>query len=328
MVTLSTYDWPLSQDEKKCCVLRNYEKDVQAADSLLDLDERMLRRMSRELLTLRGICRSSRSSRGDSRHSRGSGGGRSNVCSPVREEGSETPLDWDEVREVASWSSPRRRSADGQREARAAQPRRRRHSDGVVAQLGRLAAAEEPCAEEDCVDLPAGSPVTAVPPTPASRRARTQEPSRVSFVEKDASWCHDAALHPGRPASRPRSLESECRDKVSGDLIDLQRMDVGTSISVMSHLPSRPLDVLYKPVHLMKAASNTTAGVAAVYGVKGCVVGGCTGTAVGFLVGLPMAVFTLGLSVPICTGVGSACGACTGTLTGSAYGLVYGRKSQ
>merc|ERR1719183_2154579 len=68
-------------------------------------------------------------------------------------------------------------------------------------------------------------------------------------------------------------------------------------------------------------AGASAVGVAA-GGVTGGTVGGMTGTALGAAVGIVPAIFTFGLSIPVCAIVGGGVGVCTGAVAGGAVGGV------
>mmetsp|Transcript_50680 Transcript_50680/g.98035 ORF Transcript_50680/g.98035 Transcript_50680/m.98035 type:complete len:559 (+) Transcript_50680:65-1741(+) len=58
----------------------------------------------------------------------------------------------------------------------------------------------------------------------------------------------------------------------------------------------------------------------AVLGVTGGAAGVITGTAVGAVLGIPSAIMTLGLSIPVCSGAGAAAGLCAGGVVGATAG--------
>merc|ERR1712100_139634 len=66
----------------------------------------------------------------------------------------------------------------------------------------------------------------------------------------------------------------------------------------------------------VQVTAASAAGGAAVGGVGG----GAVGAGAGALVGLPAALFTFGLSIPVCATVGGAIGATAGATTGAAAG--------
>merc|ERR1719152_397583 len=66
----------------------------------------------------------------------------------------------------------------------------------------------------------------------------------------------------------------------------------------------------------VQVTAASAAGGAAVGGVGG----GAVGAGAGALVGLPAALFTFGLSIPVCATVGGAIGATAGAATGAAAG--------
>merc|ERR1711869_110176 len=66
----------------------------------------------------------------------------------------------------------------------------------------------------------------------------------------------------------------------------------------------------------VQVTAASAAGGAAVVGVGG----GAVGAGAGALVGLPAALFTFGLSIPVCATVGGAVGATAGGATGAVAG--------
>merc|ERR1711879_971909 len=66
------------------------------------------------------------------------------------------------------------------------------------------------------------------------------------------------------------------------------------------------------------------AGGAVMLGTGGGAAGGVVGGIAGGMVGLPFALFTLGLSIPVCAAVGGGTGACVGAATGGAAGAAGG----
>lgn len=68
----------------------------------------------------------------------------------------------------------------------------------------------------------------------------------------------------------------------------------------------------------------SAAGGAVVLGTAGGAVGTVAGGLGGAMVGLPAALFTFGLSVPVCAAVGSGMGLCAGAVTGGTVGAVTG----
>merc|ERR1712226_789505 len=75
----------------------------------------------------------------------------------------------------------------------------------------------------------------------------------------------------------------------------------------------------------VQVTTATAVGGAAVVGTAGCATGAVTGGVVGAVVGLPAAIFTFGLSIPVCAVVGPAVGGGTGAVGGGAAGY-YGYK--
>lgn len=77
-----------------------------------------------------------------------------------------------------------------------------------------------------------------------------------------------------------------------------------------------------------KVVAGSTVVLGAAGGAAGTGIGGVAGAAVG----LPAALFTFGLSVPICSAVGSGVGLCTGAVVGggagAAAGTAFNRRSQ
>jgi len=76
-----------------------------------------------------------------------------------------------------------------------------------------------------------------------------------------------------------------------------------------------------------KAVQKTAAsavGGAVVLGTGGAATGLATGGAVGAAVGLVPALFTFGLSIPVCAVIGSGCGMVTGATVGGTTGAVAG----
>merc|ERR1719284_552120 len=77
-----------------------------------------------------------------------------------------------------------------------------------------------------------------------------------------------------------------------------------------------------------KVVAGSTVVLGAAGGAAGTGIGGVAGAAVG----LPAALFSFGLSVPICAAVGSGVGLCTGVVvggsTGAAAGTAFTHRSQ
>merc|ERR1712232_1485459 len=66
------------------------------------------------------------------------------------------------------------------------------------------------------------------------------------------------------------------------------------------------------------------AGGAVVGGTTGGAVGTVAGAGTGALIGLPAALFTFGLSIPVCATIGGGVGCAAGATTGAAAGGVVG----
>merc|ERR1719231_1708571 len=73
--------------------------------------------------------------------------------------------------------------------------------------------------------------------------------------------------------------------------------------------------------------NKLTAGSTVVLGTAGGAAGTVTGGVAGAAVGMPAALFTFGLSVPVCAAVGSGVGLCTGVVVGGSAGAAAGRPS-
>jgi len=71
-----------------------------------------------------------------------------------------------------------------------------------------------------------------------------------------------------------------------------------------------------------QATAASAAGGAVTLGATGGVAGLATGTAIGAVVGLPAALFTFGLSIPISAAIGGTCGLFTGAAAGGTAGAV------
>jgi len=74
----------------------------------------------------------------------------------------------------------------------------------------------------------------------------------------------------------------------------------------------------------VQVTTASAVGGAAVVGTAGCATGAVTGGVVGAVVGLPAAIFTFGLSIPVCAVVGTAVGGGTGATVGGTTGAVGG----
>lgn len=70
--------------------------------------------------------------------------------------------------------------------------------------------------------------------------------------------------------------------------------------------------------------NRVTAGSTVVLGAAGGAAGTVTGGVVGAAVGVPAALFTFGLSIPVCAAVGSGMGLCTGVVAGGSAGAAAG----
>merc|ERR1711933_88490 len=75
--------------------------------------------------------------------------------------------------------------------------------------------------------------------------------------------------------------------------------------------------------HVQVMAAGATGGAAAL-GTVGGATGAVGGGVVGAAVGVPAALFTFGLSIPICATVGAAIGGGTGATVGGTTGFVSG----
>lgn len=71
-----------------------------------------------------------------------------------------------------------------------------------------------------------------------------------------------------------------------------------------------------------QATAASAVGGGAALGTTGGVVGAATGTVVGAIVGLPAALFTFGLSIPVTAAIGGTCGLVTGAAAGGTVGAV------
>lgn len=89
-----------------------------------------------------------------------------------------------------------------------------------------------------------------------------------------------------------------------------------------SHATAYALSLAKNPK--TQAVSASAAGGAVVVGAVGGAAGAVGGGVVGSVVGLSTAMFTLGLSIPVCTVLGSTVGAVGGSSVGAACGLVGG----
>jgi len=74
----------------------------------------------------------------------------------------------------------------------------------------------------------------------------------------------------------------------------------------------------------VQVTSVAAAGGAVATGAAGGTLGLVAGGAAGAVVGLVPALFTFGLSIPVCAAIGSGAGACMGTVAGSTAGVVGG----
>lgn len=74
----------------------------------------------------------------------------------------------------------------------------------------------------------------------------------------------------------------------------------------------------------VQVVTSTAVGGAAIGGTAGGVAGGALGTAIGAVAGLPLAIFTFGLSIPAGALLGGGTGACVGTTAGAGAGLAAG----
>jgi len=74
----------------------------------------------------------------------------------------------------------------------------------------------------------------------------------------------------------------------------------------------------------LQVSAASAVGGAAVLAPVGGAVGACTGTVAGGIVGLVPALFTFGLSIPVCAVIGGGMGLCAGTATGGCAGVVGG----
>merc|ERR1711862_8573 len=70
--------------------------------------------------------------------------------------------------------------------------------------------------------------------------------------------------------------------------------------------------------------SAAAAGGAVVGGTTGAGTGAVVGGTVGAAVGIPAAIFTFGLSIPVCAVIGGGVGLCTGGTVGTTVGAVGG----
>lgn len=101
----------------------------------------------------------------------------------------------------------------------------------------------------------------------------------------------------------------------------------GHVAATCAHSKASELGANAKALALNRATQATSAGAAGGAIAMGAVGGGLglvTGGAAGAAVGLVPALFTFGLSIPVCAAIGSGAGACLGTAAGGTTGLVGG----
>jgi len=112
------------------------------------------------------------------------------------------------------------------------------------------------------------------------------------------------------------SSEATCRAKASGHVVATTiystATELGTNAKALARNPAA------------QATSAGAAGGAIAMGAAGGSAGLVAGGAAGAAVGLVPALFTFGLSIPVCAVIGSGAGACLGTAAGSTTGLVGG----
>jgi len=132
------------------------------------------------------------------------------------------------------------------------------------------------------------------------------------------SWVGSAKAHAGGTVQALSDATSEAaeRAKVFGHV-------AATSV----HSKASELGTNAKALALNPAAQATSAGAAGgsvTVGAAGGGLGLLAGGAAGAAVGLVPALFTFGLSIPVCAAIGGGAGACLGTAAGGTTGFVGG----
>merc|ERR1719362_1311010 len=132
------------------------------------------------------------------------------------------------------------------------------------------------------------------------------------------SWVGSAKAHAGGTVQALSDATSEAaeRAKVFGHVA-----------ATSAHLKASELGANAKALALNPAAQATSGGAAGgaiAVGAAGGGLGLVAGGAAGAAVGLVPALFTFGLSIPVCVAIGSGAGACLGTAAGGTTGLVGG----
>merc|ERR1719458_1498578 len=99
--------------------------------------------------------------------------------------------------------------------------------------------------------------------------------------------------------------------------------DLTTRASTRASAISKRAKEIAGDRHVQVMAAGATGG-AATLGAVGGATGAVGGGVVGAAVGVPAALFTLGLSIPVCAAVGAAIGGGTGATVGGTTGFVGG----
>jgi len=121
------------------------------------------------------------------------------------------------------------------------------------------------------------------------------------------------------------SLAGSAKARVGGTVQALS--DATSEVAVRAKAKASELGANTKALALNPAAQATSGGAAGgaiAMGAAGGGLGLVAGGAAGAAVGLVPALFTFGLSIPVCAALGSGAGACLGTAAGGTTGLVGG----
>lgn len=122
-----------------------------------------------------------------------------------------------------------------------------------------------------------------------------------------------------------RNMVSQCRSTISSyiDTITMQTRNKANTAVEMSKQKLLAAKELAADKGVQVGAVSA-AGGAVVMGAGGAATGLTIGGALGALVGVVPAIFTLGLSIPVCSAIGGSIGFAAGTACGGAAGFVSG----
>lgn len=171
-------DWPLSREEKKCCAMQLYERDVQAANELLESKDEALTKANEEIKELRRASTASTTARASIA---------STTATGARSSLSESPADCKEA------------------EAGESEVTEGKVSDAIDSQPAQHEASKSPCA-------PAAPPASDIPAPRLSMGSRRFPDSRLSEQRERSTG---KSSPPARNAAMQRSSSLEVFSNVS-----------------------------------------------------------------------------------------------------------------